>query len=257
VYINTKAPSSAMDTFAEALGSVIYPLQVITNAKAEIMGIANHTAIQQRWASKRERIARAYTGASITATLTAMDAVIANRDRLHNTIVTQDWFVSLFFTKFYLSDAYPKATRQLRLPILPYTFPIQYEANDTMQYRKPNSGDLLIQRTGDCIDTRTEDDLAQGIRIGAATIPSLQGKLQLDYHLYAASPIWDAIIGNVQLKLPSGTAYRVTIEAYHLKTKTPKTAIEKQMDIERILKEMPLPKRKKKRYFLFGKEIKI
>ncbi len=257
LFIDNKKPDMVMDQFAEQCGNVLYPLQVYVNTNGTILDLANYDMILQRWQVKKEILKREFSGKQVDTLLDAMDTKVADPSTIITELKEQDWFVNLFFTPP-PSIITRNKSREIKVPLVPYALPVAFTIKDTLTTHTNRKKDIIVSRKGIYSDSRTELDFLKGNTIvmdNSEKLPT--GNVSLKYHMYDGSPIWDAIIGSCSLTFPSGKSNRVSIEIYHLKRKTPITEVEREAISKEKEENTPKPKQQKKRYFFFGKEIKL
>jgi len=250
VYINEKAPDTTIDELVERCGKVLYPLHIKVNSLGLATTIMNHKEIIERWKMEKQKIKQSYQGKEVNLLLKNMDDVLQDRNQTSELFLERDWFMTLFFTPIYQN----KKKDSTYFPLIPYTPTIAYEIKQIHKSHLHRDKDIIIEQKGKCIDTRSENDILKGNLISANKGKIIAGKSDLKYHIYKNSPIVDAITGSCQIDFPSGKSKKVTIEIYNLKEKTPKTAVERNEEQERIAKETPQPKKQKKKYFSFWKK---
>lgn len=254
VFINEKQPNGTLEELVARCGAVIYPLQVLVNAKGKVLRISNREAIVRRWRETKEAIAISYKGETAQNLLEHMDAIIADQEQLTALLFQRDWFISLYFSGWY--SAWETTT--LHYPLLPYVAPVAYRIHKTVEQHKHKQGAVVLTLSGDCAEERSEKDILKGYTSPVfRAADGVKGKAELVYQTYENSPVVDAITGTVKVVFPSGKTKQTTVEIYSLKNKTPQTAQEKQEAQAQKERETPQPKQKKKKYFLFGKEIKF
>ncbi|WP_062059430.1 hypothetical protein [Aquimarina longa] len=256
VFINQKKPSSTLDELAERCGNVIYPLQIAVHHTGAALRITNPVAIQKRWHIERQQIKKSYDSPTVQLLIKKMDTLLNNPDKMAAYILQRDWFISLFFAPVYKKSHIKNPV--IHLPLLPYVATIPYSSTLQIQPHPHKKKDILITQQGQCIDTRTEKDILRGNMVSIAKEPpGVQGTYEITYQIYADSPIANTIIGSACIEFPSGKKEQMAIEIYHQKNKTPINALQKQEKRIKEEKEAPTPEKKKKRYFLFGKEFKF
>ncbi|WP_146052852.1 hypothetical protein [Aquimarina sp. I32.4] len=254
VYINEKVPDSLSDELAERCGKVIYPLQLKVSSMGGIIAIANHDQIQQRWHIEREKIKQYYQGADTHKLIMSMDSMIESEQKLKNTYITQDWFMILFFS--YMTTHLQQ--KNILLPWIPYKKGVLYQIEQSIQSHPHKQEDTIVKHKATLIDGRNEDAIFSGIPISIGNNkPAVTGEIDMSYQTYKDSSIVNAITGNSTIVFPSGKSKKLTIEIYHLGEKTPQTSEERLVKEKELKEQEPKPTPKKKRYFIFGKEIKF
>jgi hypothetical protein len=253
-YINEKKPDTIIDELVEQCGAVLYPLHIQVNQSGEAIGIENQESLQKRWEIKKNEIAKAYKGKETEVLIQNMDAIISDTDQVSELLFQRDWFMNLFFIPIYKN----KKQSVHKFPLLPYVPPILYQLKRKVTKHPHKEGDVFINLSGNCVDKRSEKDILRGNMISLSKDTKQgSGTCNLTYQLYKNSPLIDMITGSCKLEFPSKKKKKMTIEVYHLKNKRPLTSLEKQQALEKQEQEAPQPKQKKKKYFLFGKEIKF
>lgn len=251
MYINKKSLSSSIDLLMQACGKVLYPLVIKVNKKCEFIGIVNHTAICNRWATLKTELQQSHTGQYARSLIEETSKTLSNVSTIERSLCTNDWFYNLFFNAL-KGNAY-----QERFPIVPYQKGVLYDIKTSAYYHKTRTKDIVITKKGVCTDTRNEQDIKQGnLSLGTNSTPPI-GSCDIAYHVFEGTNLIDAIIGEFSLDYPSGNKEKVGIEICNLKHEIPQTTQEKQLEKDRVMQQEIAEKKHKKKYFLFGKEIKF
>ena len=254
VFVNEKKPDGVLEELLARCGAVLYPLQIEVSALGQVLHITNIPDIQERWAKEKQHIVKTHKGKTTQLLVEKMDAVVNDGKQLTALLFQREWFINLIFAPIYN----PLKTRKVQYPLLPYVLPIAYTTTRKAIAHQTKEGAVLLKFKGVCSDKRSEKDILNGYAIPVFKAEAgVRGALDMVYQLYKNAPMVDAITGTVNVDFPSGKTQHVAVEIYNLKTETPQSAKEKQEAIAKREAEAPQPKQKKKRYFLFGKEIKL
>ncbi|WP_299186704.1 hypothetical protein [uncultured Aquimarina sp.] len=251
LYINEKRVSSSVDLLMEKCGEVLYPLEISVNKNLKFLEIANHSTIVKRWEYLKKEIKKSFEGNFADSIIDETSKILSDSDAIKRKLVENDWFYILFFN--------PVGTRNFEqhLPLIANKRGIAYTFRNTAHYHIKRKRDIVIHKQGTCTDERSEQEIFQGKTISNENENQVSGKSNFTYQIFRGSNLVDVIIGEVELRFPSNKKEFVKVEIFNLRNEIPKTnqekANQKDQELEKDIKE----KKKKKKYFLFGKEIKI
>lgn len=96
VYLNNAQTDTIIDTLAEEVSSVLYPLQIVVNQEGEWVDIHNFDDIDERWIVIRKRILEKNDGEAINKYLNAVDSIFNDEQNLLQNL-SDDWFLKVFF----------------------------------------------------------------------------------------------------------------------------------------------------------------
>jgi hypothetical protein len=244
VYVDEKQPDLLFDEIADACGKVLYPLEIKVSPYGGIVNITNHKEIKERWKDQKGKISKSYKGKEIEALLQKMDMMVADFYTIKNTI-QHEWFLKLFFSPIHNSYGSPKEKTEIALKLIPYQPAIPYEVEQFVTYTPGGTKGLLYHQIGTCCDIRTEEDIWKGNLFSVQPVEQkAKGKVHITYEIYKNSPVFDRILGNCWLQLPSGYTQETTIEIYNLKNEQPKTDLEEQIEAIAEKKKEPKPKKR-------------
>lgn len=256
VYIDEKKPDSTIDELIEKCGKVLYPLKIETNSSGRVISILNQKEIYERWVLEKGGVKQSYKGPEVDLLLKNMEEILSNNDKLTTLLLQRDWFMTLFFTSIYKSTY--GNSESIDIPFIPYAPSISYAINQNVDKYPSKKENILITREGKCNDLRSESDMNRGNIISINNVKkAVKGTLNFNYQLYENSSIVDSITGSCDVVFPSGKSKRMMVEIYNLKEKEPKSAAEKVIEKEKEEAKIEQPKKKKKIYRLFGKELKF
>lgn len=251
IFVNEKRSSNTSDLLAETCGKQIYPLILEITRDFNYIGIQNHKEIMKRWKSQKSYLELSYKGTYAEQVIEKTEVVLFSYDLLESKLFNNDWFFNVFFNGI-TTDISHKY-----FPLIPYKKGIVYKTNTKIISHKKREKDIIFLQKGICIDQRNKDEILNGRLNPSSFSNQAEGNSEIAYHLYEDTFLIDAIIGEIQLEKPIEETKKVLFEIFNLKKEKPLTQAEiqekEQKDLEKEIKE----KKQKKRYFLFGKEVKI
>ena len=226
VYFNQKAPETVIDELAERCGNTSYPLQLKINRIGKALKILNHDDIRARWNKEKINLRQCYSGNPYDKMIDSMDKILDNPSETEHILLEHDWFIKLFFAPIYDFNGSLKVDQVFSLPLIPYKLPVKYQIIQSIKNHPTRDGVIQIIRKGNCIDTRSENDIKKGNIISITKDEKLTvGTINLEYLLYKNSPMVDSIVGECSLNFASNDYKKLKIEIYNLKEKIPKPRI--------------------------------
>lgn len=251
LYINEKKVSSSIDILMKECGQAIYPLEVIVDKNLQFIEIANHNKILKRWEYLKKQLQKSFEGNFTDSIIDETSKILSDADAIKSKLIQNDWFYILFFN--------PVGIRNFkqRLPLIPNKNGVLYAFKNTAHYHKKRKEDIVIYKQGACTDDRSEQEILQGKTISNGNKNHVSGNSNFTYQIFQGNNLVDAIIGEVELLFPSNKKEFIKIEIFNIRNEIPKTSQEKLNERDYELDKDVNEKKKKKKYFLFGKEIKL
>lgn len=96
IFLNNAQTTTILDTLAEEVSSVLYPLLIVVNQEGEWIDIHNFEDIGDRWIAKRKKILEKNEGETINKYLDAVDYILNDVGHLLQNL-SDDWFLKVFF----------------------------------------------------------------------------------------------------------------------------------------------------------------
>ena len=112
-----------------------------------------------------------------------------------------------------------------------------YTLKSELYYHHKRKKDIVIEKTGNCIDTRSEKEIKNGEQFSNNKEQTVMGNCKLNYQMYDNSGFIDTITGRVDLKFSEKHSEVVSFEIFTIENKQPKTSEEKQQIQDEELKE--------------------
>ncbi|WP_299243011.1 hypothetical protein [uncultured Aquimarina sp.] len=251
LYINEKKASSSTDLLVEQCGEALYPLEIKIDKNFKFLGVFNHGVIVKRWEYLKKEIQNSFEGDFADSLINETSKIISDADAIKRKLIENDWFYILFFN--------PVGIRNFkqRFPLIPNKKGVAYKFTNTACYHKKRKKDIVIYKQGVCRDNRNEQEIRQGTMISNGNENQVSGTGNFTYQIFQNSNLVDAIMGKVELLFPSEKKEFIEVEIFNLRNEIPKTNQEKANEKDDELEEDIKGKKKKKKYFLFGKEIKL
>lgn len=251
LYINEKKVSSSIDILMKKCGQAIYPLEIIVDKNLQFIEVANHNIIRKRWEYLKKELKKSFEGNFVDSIIDETSKILSDADAIKRKLVQNDWFYILFFN--------PVGIRNFKqsLPLIPNKNGVLYSFKNTANYHKKRKKDIIIYKQGACTDDRSEQEILQGKTISNGNKNQVSGNSNFTYQIFQGSNLVDAITGEVELLFPSNKKEFIKIEIFNIRNEIPKTNQEKINEGDYELEKDVNKKKKKKKYFLFGKEIKF
>ena len=154
VYINNKQPDTIIEQLANSISETIFPIQLQLRSNGEIESVANHKELQERWQTKKEKLAAYYKG-DIADKIIAKANIFFKNKHIITESLTQNWFFNLFFKPIYGSYSTKKEINYNS------TFPFESTAFEIIQnledvYSKTNK--VIVNAKGESLNSKTKNE---------------------------------------------------------------------------------------------------
>ncbi|MFC5048284.1 hypothetical protein ACFSTE_02565 [Aquimarina hainanensis] len=183
VYINNNIPDTTVEELASMCGEVLYPVLIDFFDYT----IKNSKQIKERWDTLKKKIYNSFQGEYVEKYITATEKVIQNEVIL-NRALKQDMFLALF-THIAETRAYDKnltAEVLFNFPIIPFTTPIRYVGEQSVQKQYTPYNTIQVTYKGKITDDRGVAELRNKKRFSTQTSTEKimpKGNCNLQYDL--------------------------------------------------------------------------
>ena len=188
VFLDDKETDNILDQLAEKVSEVIYPLVILVNEHGILNDIYNVDEIKKRWQNKKEKIFDEYQGEDIENYLRACELNFESKSNLKSCFIN-DWFLNVFFNGIYF-NYYDNLSfkSDIFIPIVTDTTPVKYQITSIIDKYLDENGNINIEQNGILFDSRTKDDLQNGISVVDNEV--LNGNVTGNYNSkYFLSPV--------------------------------------------------------------------
>lgn len=224
VYINDKAPDSLAEELAAQINTVIYPLEVETDAKGTTASLSNHAQILSRWAHLKPDLLEYYEGEDMRKYIELSEQALQKADFLLERL-QQDWFLNTFFSPI-CGNYHSSIVKQqyLYLPISDSSVPVQYLTTWSLDNEPNEHGEIEVKALGEVEEDRCKLDLEQEndfpyYRTLDRNATSAVGSYKLAIKLDSKSHLIESITCESDLLLQDPISIKINI--YNIGNKTP------------------------------------
>ena len=172
-----------------------------TDGNGNYSGIANHPAIQKRWAEQKEKLLTEYTGEVMERYLYECEQTIMDQT-LTEKVMLNDLFIKALFANGiytqYNSDYTGKSTSAF--PVLPHKMPVAYAIDLKLDKYLNADGLVYIEQQGKACDERSAADLEAGLPV-ASSDEKVAGDFVAKYFLEPVSNQMIALYQKCSLSL--------------------------------------------------------
>jgi hypothetical protein len=187
-FINDEEASSIADELAEKVGTVIYPLVVVTNDNGKWFNIDNFKEVQKRWEKVKKRILDEYEGEWVEEYLELVAESLLEESSLLNSL-SNDWFLNAYFGGIYAYyTPYFKFKNEIKFPIVPNINPLVYQVEHTTEEYLDDYRQVVIDQKGVLADERAKSDIENQLNFPHygqlySDAPKAEGEFRAKYFL--------------------------------------------------------------------------
>ncbi|MCP2029025.1 hypothetical protein L1276_004204 [Flavobacterium sp. HSC-32F16] len=148
VFLNNNVIEKIVDTVAEEVSTILYPLLIVVNPEGKWVDIHNFNDIVERWTEKRKKIAETKEGIVINKYFNTVDFILENPDNLLKN-VSDDWFLNMFFngihTGYTLNFSF---TNQADFSLTPKDDVLLFNVTQKINEYLNDAGMIVIEKKG-------------------------------------------------------------------------------------------------------------
>lgn len=166
VYLNNAKTDTTIDTLAEEVSSILYPLLIVVNQEGEWIDIHNFNDIAERWIVKRKKILEKNEGEAINKYLNAVDSILNDVEHLMQNL-SDDWFLKVFFNGIhtnYTSDL--SFIAETDFAITPKDDALIFKVTQKIEKHLNDSNMIVIEKKGTLANISKETAIEKNIFSG-------------------------------------------------------------------------------------------
>ncbi len=150
--INKKPANTKLEELAIQCSSCYYPVEILMATNGEIVGIANHSEIQNRWFSRAPKIRSYFTGEVVDRYLDGVENKVTNESKFSE-IISRDFLLNLFFLPYFYDENETQSVCYKKL------FPQQFVFKLQQQKKTNEHNELKINQSGIIEESRSYSDI--------------------------------------------------------------------------------------------------
>lgn len=220
LFIDNQAPDLKIEQIADSCAQAIFPICVKVNQKGDIVSIANHETIKQRWMPIKERLSNYYEGKIITEIIQKAETLLFDSQLLQKSI-SKNWFFHLYFKPLYVNYSQNKSNIDIWESPVFANQNIKYEVHHTVEENYSETNKIFINAKGKSIDERTIEEVLKGYNYSKSKMAGiiskpLESEMEVNYKLYGEDRSVFSIIATFKTQVAKGKQKTTQAEIYHL-----------------------------------------
>lgn len=158
IYIDSRLADLMIESLAEDISGIIYPMSFVLNRSGEIIDISNFKEINKRWAEDQDNLRKSRIGETLEKYLRLTTDTLSNKklllERLHS-----DWFIHTFFLGIYQTygNNY-EIDKVVSFPFISGVKPFDFQSKMKVSEFLDEYNLIQVTAEGKLIDDRTQDD---------------------------------------------------------------------------------------------------